>query len=202
MNQNDLRWRRTSKKIQLGLIKELTNKDFNHLTVAGLIKAAGISRRAFYLHYIDKFDLLNQTEEVLITKLKIAFADDHQHFLTHLDNQSDLWQQNYLFITNVLTLINQEREIFRVLISSNGDPKFTQQLRKLLSKEIDNRIKLYHAHFSNQIPQEYAKVLIVGEIIDLVTTWLNSPHPVSITNFAKILTASQLIAPLNLLEQD
>lgn len=122
------------------------------MTISALIKTAGISRRAFYMHYADKYDLRAQLEESLIQQLETAFEKDHEHFLQGLKNQQALWQKYTVLLTNVLILINQERQLFRVLLSANGDAHFIQRLRDLAAGEIGTRVTLYHAHFTDQLP--------------------------------------------------
>lgn len=202
VSKNDLRWRRTHEQIKQGFINELTHRSFEQLTISTLIKTAKISRRAFYMHYADKYDLREQLESHLIARLKAAFEEDHRHFLHDLNNQQALWKQYTILLTNVLTLINQERQLFRVLLSTNGDAHFYKQLWDLVASEIDTRVTLYHAHFTDKLPRHYALVMIVDGLMGLILAWLNNPHPESVEHFSQILTASQLIAPLNLLEED
>lgn len=201
-SKNDLRWRRTHEQIKQGFIKELSHQSFEQLTISSLIKTTKISRRAFYMHYADKYDLRTQLEKELVQQLKAAFDEDHQHFLQDLENKQALWQQYTVLLTNVLTLINHERQLFRVLLSANGDAHFKQQLWKLVADEIDTRVNLYNAHFTDKLPRHYALVMIVDGLIGLIEAWLNNPHPESVEHFSQILTASQLIAPLNLLEEN
>lgn len=201
-SKNDLRWRRTHERIKQGFIRELTHQSFEQLTISSLIKTAKISRRAFYMHYADKYALRAQLEDELVQQLKAAFDEDHQHFLQDLKNKQALWQQYTVLLTSVLTLINRERQLFRVLLSANGDPHFKQQLWKLIADEIDTRVELYNAHFTDKLPRHYALVMIVDGLISLIEAWLNNPHPESVEHFSQILTASQLIAPLNLLEEN
>lgn len=202
MDKNDLRWQRTKSQIKSGFIKELEKRPYSQITITGLVKTTKISRRTFYLHYQDKADLLHRLEDSLLQQLQAAFNEDHQRFRHALDNQKILWQQNYLFLTSVFTTINHERQLFRVLMSNNGDPLFTQQMWQLISTEIDNRAVLYNAHLTAKIPNRYAKVLIVDALIGLVQSWLNNPHPESVEHFSRIVTASQFIAPFNLLEKN
>lgn len=202
VDKNDLRWQRTKNQIKAGFIKELDRRPYSQLTITRLVKAAKISRRAFYLHYQDKADLLRHLETGLLQQLQDAFSEDHQRFRHALDNQEILWQQNYLFLTSVFTTINHERQLFRALMSNNGDPLFTQQMWQLISTEIDNRAALYNAHLTAKIPNRYAKVLIVDALIGLVQSWLNNPHPESVEHFSQIVTASQFIAPFDLLEKN
>lgn len=201
-SKNDLRWRRTHEQIKQGFIEELKRQPFEQLTISSLIKTAKISRRAFYLHYTDKYDLRRQLEEALINQLNRAFDEDHQNFLQDLRNKQALWQQYNVLLTNVLNLISQERQLFRVLLSANGDAHFKQQIWELTAEEIDTRVTLYNAHFTDKLPRHYALVMIVDGLMGLILAWLNNPHPESVAHFSQILTASQLIAPLNLLEEN
>lgn len=202
VSKNDLRWRRTHEQIKQGFIKELIHQSFEQLTISTLIQTAKISRRAFYMHYADKYDLREQLESHLIARLRAAFEEDYRHFLHDLNNQQALWKQYTVLLTNVLILINQERQLFRVLLSTNGDAHFYKQLWDLVASEIDTRVTLYHAHFTDKLPRHYALVMIVDGLMGLILAWLNTPHPESVEHFSQILTASQLIAPLSLLEED
>lgn len=202
MSKNDLRWRRTHGQIKRAFVKELTQRPFEQLTISALIKSAQISRRAFYTHFTDKYDLRDQLEQQLVAQLKAAFAEDHRHFMQDLSNKQALWKQYTVLLTNVLTLINQERQLFRVLLSANGDAHFNRQLWELVAREIDTRVDLYNAHFTDRLPRHYALVLIVDGLMGLILAWLNNPHPESVDHFSEILTASQLIAPLELLAPD
>lgn len=201
-NKNDLRWRRTSERLKQAFIQELQQHSFNEVTVSQLIQTAHLSRRTFYLHYQDKFDFLNKLENHLYEQLNQAFEEDHQTFLIKLNDKPKLWQQNYLFINNILRFVHQERNLFRALLSVNGDPNFTQKCRSLIMNEIRERVRLYNAHFSNQIPENYALPMITDGLIGLLDAWLNNAHPESVEHFAKIMTNSQLVAPLELLESN
>lgn len=201
-NTNDLRWQRSQEKIKRALVEELQIKSFDHLTVAAIVKRAHMSRRTFYLHYEDKFDLLKHLEDDLVTEIKRAFNHDQEHFKRLLDDRPALWQQNYLLINQTLQVIDQERKLCQVLLSANGDPHFREISWHLVTDEINARIQLYHAHFSSRIPKQYAEELITAGVIGLIQAWLNNPHPESVDHFSQILTDSQLIAPLDLLEKD
>ena len=199
VNKNDLRWQRTTIQMKQALITELSKHSFTQLTITTLINTANISRRTFYLHYQDKYDLLKQLEDQLINNLRATFNQDHQSFVQTLDNKGKLWQQNYLLFNNVLQSIYQERDLFRALLSVNGDPHFRQVLWQLTANELDTRVALYHAKFNDHIPATYARVLIIDGLISLILAWINNPHPESVTHFSKIVTNSQLVAPLDLI---
>lgn len=197
MNKNDLRWLRTEQKIKQALIAELKQKSFAHLRIVDLIARAAISRRAFYLHYEDKFDLLTKQEMQLLEQLQVCLQNSHNLFKKEPNH--DQYALTHTVFEETLSFIDRERSLFKVLLSSNGDPHFNQQLRTMLENEIDFRTKLYHAHTTKLIPARYVKEIMVGLLFDLINSWISNPHPESPQKFAKILTLSRLTAPMELL---
>ncbi|WP_267201894.1 TetR/AcrR family transcriptional regulator [Limosilactobacillus kribbianus] len=201
-NQNDLRWRRTDEQIRRAFVTLLKKKSFEKITVGEVVATAQISRKAFYLHYEDKYNFLLIQENKILKKLQAALTAEHTHFAQVLANPAGLRKQSYLTINQVLEILNGERPILKALLSANGDPQFKIQLRQLLDQEIQTRIKLYHARLTTKIPQRYAMEILSGGLVDLITAWLQNPHPESTANFSQILTDSRMLAPLDLLVYD
>lgn len=60
---DDRRILRTKSAIRAALISLIEEKGFEALSVKDLMTKANLNRGTFYLHYQDKFDLLDQTLE-------------------------------------------------------------------------------------------------------------------------------------------
>lgn len=71
--KKDLRVIKTFKSILNALPNLLNKKDFNKITVNDLCEEAQLSRTAFYMHFLDKYDLL----KYFLKKLK---KDNYPHF--------------------------------------------------------------------------------------------------------------------------
>ncbi|MFT8823526.1 TetR/AcrR family transcriptional regulator, partial [Liquorilactobacillus satsumensis] len=56
----DLRKFKTKRNLEQAFIKLLKTKDFAKITIGDICKVAFTSRSTFYLHYLDKFDLLEK----------------------------------------------------------------------------------------------------------------------------------------------
>ncbi|MBF6633531.1 MAG: TetR/AcrR family transcriptional regulator, partial [Planococcus sp. (in: Bacteria)] len=50
---------KTKEKIQKSFLQLLQEKNFIKVSVQDIAKASGINRGTFYLHYLDKYDLLD-----------------------------------------------------------------------------------------------------------------------------------------------
>lgn len=70
MSVKDLRYRRTEYLLSSSLFCLLETKEFNEVKISELTSKAGISRQAFYSHYEDKYDFLNQLNSLLIMKIQ------------------------------------------------------------------------------------------------------------------------------------
>lgn len=202
VNKNDLRWRRTDEQIRRAFVILMKKKSFEKITIGEVVATAQISRKAFYLHYEDKYNFLLVQENKILEKLQAALTAEHQHFAQVLADATELRKQSYLTINQILEILNSERPLLKSLLSVNGDPQFKIRLRQLLDQEIRTRIKMYHARLSARIPQRYAMEILGGGLADLITAWLQNPHPESTANFAQILTDSRMLAPLDLLVYD
>ncbi|MEJ9163421.1 TetR/AcrR family transcriptional regulator, partial [Paenibacillus graminis] len=60
---------KTKYLIQKSFLQVLEKKKFELTTIGDITKIAQINRGTFYLHYSDKFDLLNQMEEQLFSDI-------------------------------------------------------------------------------------------------------------------------------------
>lgn len=69
MTKQDLRSIRSTRKIQQAFIDLLQEENFDQVKVSDIARRAEIDRQTFYLHYVDKYDLL--------AKMNQAFLEDH-----------------------------------------------------------------------------------------------------------------------------
>lgn len=66
----DRRVRKSQEAIKMAVIELMIEKDFDQITIQDISDRADVSRRTIYLHYTDKFDLLDKLIEEHITNLR------------------------------------------------------------------------------------------------------------------------------------
>ena len=76
MPRDDRRTLKTQAAIKSALIAVMSTKPFDHITIQDLSDKANVGRRTVYLHYRDKYDLLDQLVKEHIDELS-AFANRH-----------------------------------------------------------------------------------------------------------------------------
>lgn len=88
----DKRIVKTTKNIKRVLVELMAEEGFKNVTVRQIVNRAKINRGTFYLHYKDKFDLLEQLEKDLLEALTVVInATPHQEI-----NESQIhWENLY-----------------------------------------------------------------------------------------------------------
>lgn len=159
------RTRRLIKETLLLLIEE---KGFGNVTVRDLTHRAKINRGTFYLHYLDKFDLLESVESGLL--------DGLQQHMRALDYQEmmDSHKQNkpHAPLVDVFRYLKQNGPILRALLGAKGDPAFSPRLKESLKNGIFKEI---NDHFQDiSIPSEYFSAFATSAYLGVIEDWLNS----------------------------
>ena len=119
----DLRKLRTQREIQQALADLLLKKTFSKITVTDIVNKALINRNTFYLHYRDKYDLVEQIIMTMVDQSSFSINEFNTtpfYFLRSISNEaSDLGHQ----------IINRQRAILKLVMtdadSSNSQIWFT-----------------------------------------------------------------------------
>lgn len=99
----DRRVLKSQKAIKNAVIELMSEKSFNQITIQDISDRADVSRRTIYLHYQDKFDLLDKLIDSYINELKeicewaceLPWRDADLVFLEY-------FERNYLFFSTIL----------------------------------------------------------------------------------------------------
>jgi len=151
---------------------------FERITVDAIVRKAGISRSTFYLHFQDKFDLLEQVTERIIGQLAEMYGTGRIHSewfkLPETNVENEMHAQCLAICEHVRAHSNFYRNRFR-------DPVFLHRLSELLRSGlkhvyVDDR----HAAFA-----AYGTVGVFG-------SWLASDLAASAEEVAKSLTAAAI----------
>lgn len=196
---NDLRWQRTEGIIRRAFIDLLKQNSFTKLTVSALIKRAGISRAAFYLHYQDKYQLLEKYRQIILNKFQHTLLINFAHFKP-ADSNEKMKQQFFDVFKLMLDTLYSDFTLVRTLFKQ--DKEFKNSLEQLINQEIAHRMKLMHVHYTAKIPRRYAQAILAGQLLLLLEVWVDNPHPESPDKLARILTYSRVTPPLGVLEKD
>jgi AcrR family transcriptional regulator len=143
--------------IKDSFIKLLKQRPISKITIKEICDDADVNRATFYAHYSDQYDLLHQIEQELIDGIN-QYLNGHD-----LNNISEAPVE---MLEKILEYIKVNSELFHLLLNSNGDIQFQQEVTKIIGKQ----------HFSSmatdQENSEYMFLFFASGAIGVILKWL------------------------------
>lgn len=130
----DLRIQRTQKSIKQAFFELIEEEGFDHISVKDITARAMISRNTFYLHYSDKFDLLNKICDEIVFKLFLGVGKQLRRETRKL--RVDTYGAASVIKMGIKT-IEEDREAYRILLTSSGSDLLTQKLQQAIRRAFD-----------------------------------------------------------------
>lgn len=191
---------RTKKHIQTVYFEWMKEVGLDRITIAGLAKKAGINRGTFYLYYVDKYAVLEEVEQVLYQELAELMDT---YFYSKLSALGKLDKEfiNRKFFDSSLHLMQfffKNKEIFSVLLGSNGDPYFIQKIEKLYTDTVHNK-RTVLATFDSQYVHYQLEFIFAG-IISAIKCWLRTGSKETPEEMSKILLRCMHMEPMKFVE--
>ncbi|MGT2847127.1 TetR/AcrR family transcriptional regulator [Streptococcus massiliensis] len=165
----------TKEMIKQALTELLLEEKFEDISVSKLTRRAGINRGTFYLHYLDKYDMMNKIKCEIISQMHTIFEEDLSPQDLIIRNLTQL-KENHSFVyavykSNYINLGEVIRE-FMMTVIKTGDQKKTDHFldsnfsipRKyaleVFLSSIEGIILLWIANGAKESPQEIAEIML------------------------------------------
>ncbi|MCC8162194.1 MAG: TetR/AcrR family transcriptional regulator C-terminal domain-containing protein [Lachnospiraceae bacterium] len=101
---------------------------FEKITVAQICEKFGMSRKSFYYHFKDKYDL-------------VAWIFDENFIAIVKKEQKDAWA----FMELLCSFLYENRDFYRKVLVVEGQNSFSAHFEELLSPMIQNRLQTVYA---------------------------------------------------------
>lgn len=195
MVKQDRRTIQTKAQITDALIQLIHEKGFNNLNVTDLTRAAGIGRGTFYIHYLDKFDLLNKIEAQLMDEIQQVLNNVIPEELSvHSNADSEVPSE---LLIKTLDYFYQNSKLLSALLSPDGDPYLIDKIKEMFRNLIKES---FHAssddiEFNPNIPKDYIMEIILDRLMSIVVYWMSKEDLESPEEIAKIIKLTQHISP-------
>ncbi|MGT2932756.1 TetR family transcriptional regulator [Streptococcus catagoni] len=156
------RQRNTKKQMQKALIELLEQKDFEAITTSELCLKAGINRGTFYLHYQDKYDMLDQFKNDILDQLFTILDDQSIYTDTEKILEKTLWaiKDNFTFIA---------------AMSKSTYINFNQTMKDFIYKvllTITDHKKILNNYYG--IPYHYGLEVYLSSIVAIISLWIEN----------------------------
>lgn len=174
------------------------SKSLNQITVSDLTRFSGISRGTFYLHYLDKDDLVTQVKDGIALKFQSLLDTGIDATMNYRDLRAG---QPYPVIEDIVSFAAENKAVLSFLFGPNGDPAFAASITARLQKAILSELKRVKgaANFRSDLPQNYALSLVTNAIMSVIFTWLSGDDSLSKNELSKVIMQALYLSPYDVL---
>lgn len=189
----DRRTIRTKKMIRSALAELIDEKGFNNISVTDLTQRADINRGTFYLHYVDKYDLLEKIENEIIQEI--------EEETKHLDSVNmmniDASNEPLPFMVKLFEYFRKNSVIIKSILGPKGDPTFERKIKRFIEINLFEKQKSRNFNIDEAvISEEYFIQYILSADLGVIQYWLEKNMKESPDEMALILARMSLLGPL------
>jgi AcrR family transcriptional regulator len=177
----DRRIVRTKVAIREALVSLIAEKGFDALSVKDITLRADINRGTFYLHYRDKFDLLDQTETEIVRDVEnIVLQANSLNFADFNSTDNPL-----PIVVAMFTYMKENAALMHAVLGLEGDFAFLTRLRQTVEKNLKLGFLAGLKAQNFLVPSEYLITYILSAHFGVIQIWLQngcleSPHEMAI----------------------
>ncbi|MFS0880294.1 hypothetical protein CHH83_06680 [Bacillus sp. 7586-K] len=191
--KTDLRVIRTQKLIKEAFLTLIEKKGFEAITIQDIADEAVINRATFYLHYQDKYDLLEQISDSYLKELM-----DVLNISFHLKKGEVNVKKFKITLKRILRNIEENSHFYKVMLGENGIPNFSSKIEKCLYDKFKGSFKEILGDLNNlNIPYELILCFISSAYIGVLKWWLNNDTKYSVDFMADKLGNIITKGPMN-----
>ncbi|OME07604.1 TetR family transcriptional regulator [Paenibacillus odorifer] len=163
MSKMDRRSLKSQEAIKKAVIELMSEKNFDDITIQDIADRANVNRRTIYLHYLDKFDLLDKLIEEHIKELKrICELESDMDTLDGNVSWFAYFERNYSF--------------FSALLASKGAPFFRCRFLEFVTDDIKNGWDMTEGK-KREINEDIIIQFISPAYVGIVEWWFTNGMP-------------------------
>jgi AcrR family transcriptional regulator len=168
----DRRIEKTRQLIMNAFIGLLAEKGFEKMTINDIAERANINRGTVYLHYTDKFDVLDKCVEMHVERL-----------LNHCDNSDT--NLNPGAFQSIFEYVEKNFATYHLLMSNKGVGFFRDRLYAAIAQTVTEVVCIRPANnaFSNGVTVHF----LTSGFIGAVEWWINNSMPCSVREITEQL---------------
>ncbi|PGC26958.1 TetR family transcriptional regulator [Bacillus pseudomycoides] len=182
MSKKNRLYVKTEKVIHKVFTQLLNEKNFNQITIKDITTYADINRGTFYLHYQDKYDLLNSCQEKIIDDLKKISAEVEKLNIIELYKS----KKSIPFLIEMVNYYKNNHILLKVLLKSEHTLKFQKEIQQLMAENIFKLPIAKEKENKLSIPKPYLIAYIFSAHIGIIQEWFDQgmkEPPEEIANF-------------------
>ena len=172
-------------KIKQSLLSLMKEESFEKITITKITNNISINRGTFYLHFFDKYDLLEKIENDIFGDV-LATLDSSFHLvnINNIRNSQQSEVENILFL--IYFAVEKHLDELKILLSRNGSLSTSYKLNNFFAENVRKNIGEIINHQETLIPKEYIFAVAASVHYSIIMKWLNKDHRESAKELAQI----------------
>lgn len=154
----------------------LAEKGFEKITINDIAEIANINRGTVYLHYVDKFDLLEKCMDKYM-ELLLNHCADH---VANADKTLDVSA-----FQRVFEYVEQNFTIYKLLLGYEGFGNFSNRLYTIIAQTVTEIIGMNPDY--NAIANEVTTHFLTSGFIGALKWWINHSMPCTVQEMTEQL---------------
>ena len=188
----DRRIVRTQLAIRDALVALIKENGFDALTVSDIVARANINRGTFYLHYKDKFDLLEQTETEILKEIQQIFLGAN----SLRAGESNTVEQLQQLAIMLLEYIKEHADLMHAFLGLQGNYSFITRIRSMAEQNLKLGALLGLKEENFLVPREYLLSYVLHANLGVLQAWFVSGCKESPQEMARILFQLSFEGPI------
>ncbi|MCG7344760.1 TetR/AcrR family transcriptional regulator [Sporosarcina sp. ACRSL] len=185
----DPRVQRTKAMFEEALLDLMEEKDYKKITVREISERANLNRATFYLHYVDKDQLLEQMLDEALEKLRVCVQVKDIEFEYDSDNPHPIFVQ-------LFTKMIESDRFYKVMLVQEKVPYFTESVREVIETlvcrstqvMIDDKLEFV-------VPIEITIAYVTSAYFGVIVWWVKNDMPYTPAYMAKQMTRVSTVGP-------
>jgi AcrR family transcriptional regulator len=191
----DPRMRRTRHVIKEALLSLMEEKGFDHASVRDITERAQINRATFYLHYQDKFDLLDKIVEEMLQQFRAAIQLPPGFKANDLCMDADTPPPSFI---RQFEVIAANAAFYKVMLGPNGLPGFAGRMEEAIRDALYHRSTLAQPNDGLlKVPRELIIRYTTSAHLGVIMHWLEHDMPYTPKYMATQLKRLTMLGPTN-----
>lgn len=163
----DRRKRKTQKAIKTACLELIKEKGFDGMTILDITERADINRGTFYLHFIDKYDMIDQFEKELMGEIEKAFQDE----TFTVQSMEHLIFSRYRPLVRIFECFKENRDILEILFQTRGTSFIQNRFSEMSGQIFESKLK-DQVLFNVSISPTLFFTIISSTIIGIANHWI------------------------------
>lgn len=151
VQKTDRRVNRSRRAIQNAFYDMLLDTGFDSITVKDITIRADISRKTFYLHYVDKFDLLNTIVNMKLDELQVICNQKKEKGFVE---GTIIWFQYF----------EQRKDFFAALFSTESTVIFRHRLLDFIMEQLGRKLDAAQSGRNTEVLQKFMGTAVLGVV--------------------------------------